>query len=73
MTPLGEVPDESAGPPDWYGVLRAAKYLNVAPWELLHQPVYWQHWAIAAESAENAAEHQRMEREKSRSKIKGAR
>jgi hypothetical protein len=45
--------------PDWYRVLRAAKYLGVAPWELLEQPAIWLEWALTAESAENKAERTR--------------
>ena len=45
---MGEVPE-------WYELFVAAKYLGVAPWELLDQPVYWKEWAIAASSAEGSA------------------
>jgi hypothetical protein len=41
--------------PGWYPLIRAAKYLGVAPWELIEQSVIWQKWAIEAEGAENAA------------------
>jgi hypothetical protein len=34
---------------DWYPVIRAARYLGVPPWELLDQPIFWQHKALAAE------------------------
>lgn len=49
--------------PDWYSTVRAARYLNVAPWELLERPVYWTTWATMAEQAENEAERQQQERE----------
>lgn len=41
--------------PDWYILLRAARYLQVAPWELAAQPSAWMEWALAAESAEDEA------------------
>ena len=44
--------------PEWYDVIRAAKYLGVAPWELLAQPIHWRQWATAAEQAENEARRQ---------------
>lgn len=50
--------------PDWYQVLRAAKYLGVAPWQLLEQPVIWMDWALAAESAEIDAQNQLMQKAK---------
>ena len=45
--------------PDWYVLLRAAKYLGVPPWELAEKPTYWMHWALIAEYAEGQAETQR--------------
>ena len=49
---MGEVPE-------WYAVIRAAKYLWVAPWELLDAPVYWKQWAVMAENAEAEASKQK--------------
>jgi hypothetical protein len=57
--------------PDWYTLLRAARYLQVAPWELLAQPQVWQEWALTAESAENEAMDE--VRKRSQSKAKGKR
>ena len=48
--------------PEWYVLLRAAKYLGVAPWELMEQPATWMNLALAAEGAENRAERDRMKR-----------
>ena len=42
--------------PDWYPLLRAARYLQVAPWELAARPIVWVDWALMAESAENEAQ-----------------
>lgn len=42
--------------PDWYITIRAARYLKVPPWELAGQSVAWTNYALAAQSAENAAE-----------------
>lgn len=41
--------------PDWYPVITAARYLGVAPWELVDQPSEWMDWALAAQSAESQA------------------
>ena len=45
--------------PTWYLVVRAARYLGVEPWELAKRPMIWTNWALAAENAENKAEHER--------------
>lgn len=42
--------------PDWYRLVRAARYLGVAPWELAGQPSVWMEWALCAEAAEAAAQ-----------------
>ncbi len=42
--------------PDWYTLLRAARYLQVAPWELAARPMQWMEWALMSESAENEAQ-----------------
>lgn len=42
--------------PEWYYVIRAARYLGVPPWELMEQPKYWLDWALESESAENEAQ-----------------
>jgi hypothetical protein len=41
---------------DWYRLIRAARYLHVAPWELAEQPVLWMNWALSAESIDAAVE-----------------
>lgn len=41
--------------PEWYVLLRAARYLQVAPWDLAARPTTWMDWALMAESAENEA------------------
>lgn len=46
--------------PQWYGLIRAARYLGVAPWELAEKPAIWRDWAVAAESAEVEAQKRRM-------------
>jgi hypothetical protein len=40
-------------------LIRAARYLRVAPWELAKQPVAWQEWALDAEYAETKAKNER--------------
>lgn len=57
---MGEVPD-------WYRTIRAAKYLGVAPWELMDQPVVWESWARVSENAEAEANRQRQEAQKRKS------
>lgn len=47
--------------PDWFSVMRAARWLGVPPWELLHRPRVWMEWALAALGAEAAAERQANE------------
>lgn len=42
--------------PEWYTLIRAARYLQVAPWELAAQPNQWLDYALIAESAENEAQ-----------------
>jgi len=44
--------------PDWYPLLKAARYMGVAPWELAERPIAWQEWALMAESAEISAANQ---------------
>lgn len=41
--------------------MRAARYLGVAPWELLGQPAAWMLWALTAEAAENEAQAVKVE------------
>lgn len=53
--------------PDWYAVVRAARYLRVAPWDLLAQPSAWLHWALTAETAENEAEEARAKQREQQS------
>ena len=48
--------------PAWYTLLRAARYLGVAPWDLAQQPVVWTHWALAAESSEALAQQNQAKR-----------
>lgn len=45
-------------------LLRAAKFLGVAPWELAERPALWTALALAAESAEADAEAQRRKKRK---------
>jgi hypothetical protein len=39
-------------------VIRAARYLGVAPWELNAQPLAWQEWALVCEAAEIGAQNE---------------
>ncbi len=45
--------------PDWYPVIKAARYLGVPPWELVDRPAYWLHVALAAQGAEVSAEQRK--------------
>ena len=42
--------------PDFYPLIRAARYLGVAVWELAKQPIYWQEVALISEAAELGAQ-----------------
>ncbi len=55
--------DDSFECPDWYPIIRSARYLNARPWELLTAsqaglvlPRFWLLWAQIAQSAELEAE-----------------
>ena len=45
--------------PDYYPLVRAARYLHVAPWELTEQAVWWQDVANICETAEGEAQEER--------------
>jgi len=42
--------------PDYYPLIKAARYLGCKPWELMDQPPAWVSWAIGVEGAESRAE-----------------
>ena len=42
-------------PPE-YILMRAARWMNVAPWDAAEQPASWVSWAIEFEQAEKEAE-----------------
>lgn len=42
--------------PSWYRLLKAAKYLGVAPWDLATKPLTWVNMAEEAQAAEVHAE-----------------
>ncbi len=52
---LGEE-TEQARCPDWYTLIAAARYLGVAPWDLLEQPIWWRDKALIAATAEAQAQ-----------------
>lgn len=41
--------------PDYYRTIKTAKYLGVAPWELVKQSLFWRKAAEIVEGAENEA------------------
>lgn len=47
--------------PEWYLLLRAARYMGVPPWELARMPAAWRNYALAAENAEISAQNEAME------------
>lgn len=53
--------------PDWAILIRAAKYLGVAPWELLDQPQHYLTWAIWHENTYANAAAQEQKRNQRRS------
>lgn len=48
--------------PPWYGLVRAARYLGVAPWDLAAQDDMWEDMALLAESAEIEGQNAANER-----------
>ena len=46
--------------------MRAARYLNIPPWELLDQPLYWREKALIAERVETEVQNE-LERRASQS------
>lgn len=60
---LGET-TETAWCPDWYALIQSAKYLNVAPWDLLDQSVWWRDKALIAMSAEQSAQEIKQQTQK---------
>lgn len=47
--------------PDWWFLIRAARYLGVAPWDLARQPVFWMDAALVTETVE--AEYQKQQQD----------
>lgn len=45
--------------PDWYPVLKAARYLGIHPDDLLSRSPVWYYRALAAQWAENRAQEDR--------------
>ena len=45
--------------PDWYVIIKAAKYLGVPPWDLMKQSIFWREKALIAMAAENDARKQK--------------
>jgi hypothetical protein len=41
--------------PDFYPLIKAARYLHVPPWELAQQSAAWEQWALVTEAAELGA------------------
>jgi hypothetical protein len=56
------------GVPRWYALLRAAKYLGCAPWELANEQPMWMNLALAAEGAEARAQEERAKHQKRKRK-----
>jgi hypothetical protein len=48
--------------PEYVPLIRAAKYLGVAPWELAERPAAWRDWALAMEHGEASAQRQLQQR-----------
>ena len=58
--------------PEWYSHIRAAKYLNVAPWELLERPSVWTSWANMAQDAEFESQKQKQAAAEARQKAEAS-
>lgn len=50
----------------WYRVIRAAKFLGVAPWDLAEAPITWLDMAEATMQAEHAAQEAAQRRQAAR-------
>lgn len=48
--------------PDWYPLMRAARYLGVPPWELLDQPLFWREKALIAAHVDEEVDAERIRR-----------
>ena len=46
---------------DWYVLIRAARYLGVAPWDLMEQSIFWYHKALESEGIDAEVEQARAE------------
>lgn len=46
---------EAGAAPAEYYLIRASRYLGVAPWDLARRTVFWQEWALWFEAAESRA------------------
>lgn len=58
----------------WYPLVRAARYLGVAPWVLAEQPVFWEQVALECEVIDAHMDAYRMWRaEQSRRFYQGTR
>ena len=55
---MGADPTEEEVLPDWYYLLKAAKWLGVAPWDLATQPAVWLEFTLEAMNAEAVAQKQ---------------
>lgn len=47
----------------WWRVVRASRFLGVAPWDLAAAPMFWLDAAEAAQRAEAEAERQKGDRQ----------
>lgn len=43
-------------------MIHAARYLGVAPWELMRQASWWVEWAFVCENAETEAKNHLIEK-----------
>lgn len=62
--------------PEWYPLIRAARWLGVAPWDLAEQPSFWREAALESELAEGDANRylqKKAERSQSRKQRRSGR
>lgn len=59
--------------PDTYELYRAAKYMGVAPWDLLERETIWRDLALMFERAELQAQRDVARRQQRRGKQSGGR
>ena len=54
---------------DWYLLIRAARYLKVAPWDLVEQSIFWYHKALESETIDAEVEQARADQARAEAQV----